>query len=482
MYATTRPARPTLRLSQAALAAQAGAAALPGYDRRRLAPAVVHIGLGAFHRAHQAAYFDALARSGDMAWGITGVSLRHRTAPERLGAQDGLYTLLARDGDGESARVIGSVVRASYAPDAPECVLRALADPRTQLVTLTITGDGYAAPPGPDTAFGYLVRALARRRTAGAAPFTVLSCDNVADNGPATRAAVLAHAGLRDDVLARWIERHVAFPSSVVDRITPAAGPDERAHVARRLGFDDHAPVVTERFTQWIIEDQFSGARPPLEDVGAGFVSDVAPYRLIKTRLLNGTHCALGHLGTLAGHRTTTEAMADPRLRTYVTRLMHDEIAPLLPAMPGLDAAAYCRSLLRRLANPAMADPLARLCTRASTKVPAYLLPSLADALATGRPHAGLALAVAAWLRCLRGADLSGAPIEMPDARAARLRALAAGCGDDPRPILAERDVFGELAGCPALAAAVERGLHDLADRGLDALDDPHGARLPLAA
>jgi mannitol-1-phosphate/altronate dehydrogenase len=460
----------------------------PGYDRSRLVPAVVHIGLGAFHRAHQASYFDALARSGAAVWGITGVSLRHRSVPEALAAQDGLYTLLARDADGESARVVGSVRRALYAPEDPERVLGALADPRTQLVTLTVTGEAYAMPADPapsdrpDSAFDYLVAALARRRAAGAGPFTVLSCDNIADNGPATRAAVLAHAAVRDDVLARWIERHVAFPSSMVDRITPAAGPAERAHVARRLGLVDHAPVITERFTQWIIEDQFAGGRPPLEEAGATFAADVTPYRLVKTRLLNGTHSALGYLGMLAGHHTSAGAMADPRIRGYVERLMQQEIAPLLPAVPGLDATAYCRSLLRRLANPAMADPLSRLCGRGSTKVPAYLLPSLADALAAGRPCRGLALAVAAWLRCLRGTDLAGAPIEIHDARGARLRALAVAGGDDPRPVFAERGVFGPMADVPGLAAAVARGLEDLTASGLGALEGPRRADLSLAA
>jgi fructuronate reductase/mannitol 2-dehydrogenase len=474
------------RLSEATLAGHAGGAALPGYDRSRLAPAVVHIGLGAFHRAHQAAYFDELARSGAGAWGITGVSLRRPAVPRALAAQDGLYTLLARDAEGESCRVVGSLRGTLYAPDDPGRVLATLADTRTQLVTLTVTGDAYAAaaadPGRRDSAFGYIVEALARRRAAGAGPFTVLSCDNIADNGAATRAAVLAHAGLRDDVLARWIERHAAFPASMVDRITPCATPADAERAAARLGLADRSPVVTEAFTQWVIEDAFAGVRPPLEEVGVAFVSQVAPYRLAKTRLLNGAHCALGYLGTLAGHRTTAGAMADPRIRAYVTRLMHEEIAPLLPGLPGLDVTAYCRALLRRLANPAIADPLTRLCARGSTKMPAYLLPSLAEALAGERPHAALALAVAAWLRCLRGTDLAGAPIEILDDRADRLCALAALGGDDPRPVLSERDVFGDLGSRPGFAAAVEEALRDLAQRGPAALDGPSGTDLALAA
>src|SRR4051812_41151876 len=456
-------------LSDATLAGQDERLSIPSYDRSRLRPGVVHIGLGSFHRAHQAVYFDDLARHRVSAgWGITGVSLRRPGVRDALAAQDGLYTVLVRDRGGESARVVGAVRQALFAPVERARVLSALADPRTRLVTLTITGDGYRTddpgseadlrhPQRPEGVFGYLVEGLARRRAAGAPPFTVLSCDNIAGNGEASRSAVSAYAGRRDDVLARWIERNVAFPSSMVDRITPRPTPADRAHLARRFGVDDRSPVVTEAFSQWVVEDAFCHGRPPLEEVGVRFTSDVAPFRLVKTRLLNGTHSALGYLGTLAGHRDTHEAMTDPRIGCYVERLMEEEIAPLLPPVPGLDLAAYRRTLLARLANPEIADPLARLCARGSTKVPAYLLPSLADALAGRRPHALLALGVAAWLRHLRDT-----PADAADPRHQRLRALVVAGGDDPRPVLAERDVFGAVGRDPACVAAVAAALHEL--------------------
>jgi fructuronate reductase/mannitol 2-dehydrogenase len=366
---------------------------------------------------------------------------------------------------------VGVIRRYLFAPEDAAGVVATLADARTRLVTLTVTANGYT---GEDPeALVLLVEALARRRRDGLPAFTVLSCDNLPDNGALARAAVLACARRRDAGLADWIETHGAFPSCVVDRITPKTSPADRARLAEQFGVDDRWPVMTEPFSQWVIEDEFADGRPPLDLVGVRFVRDARPYALIKTRLLNGSHCALGPLGFLAGHRTVPAALADPLLRAYLERLMADEVQPLLPGVDGVNPVAYRATLLARLSNPALADELSRLCRNLSAKLPLHVLSSITEARDASRPHLLLTLAVAGWLRYLRGEDEHGVPFALEDPRAERLRRLARQGGSDPRPVLAQRDVFGALAGDPGFALAVERDL-----RALDA----HGARATLAA
>ncbi len=467
---------------------------IPTYERSALKPAVVHLGVGGFHRAHQALYLDELAQRGiSTEWGIVGVGFRRRRIQDALVPQDLLYTVVQRSAEATCARVVGAMTRYLFAPDDPEAVLATLADPRTRIVTLTVTGDAYkvaaegaadrSEPAQPQTVLDYVVEGLDRRRKGGLAPFTVMSCDNVPANGEVSRGAIVTTARRRDPELAEWIDSHVAFPSSVVDRITPKMTIAAREEVARELGIADRWPVVTELYSQWIVEDSFSNGRPPLEEVGVQFVADVAPYELMKKRLLNGSHCALGYLGSLAGHLSTDEAIADPVLRAYVEALMDEEITPLLEDVPGVDLAEYKATLIERFGNPAIGDQLARLCARGSTKMPAYLLPSIRDALAADRPHDLLALALAGWFRYLRGADLEGDPIEIEDALGDRLRALALEGGDDPRPLLAARDVFGDLGDDERLADSVERALVALDRDGVAATIDAWlGSQLSLAA
>jgi fructuronate reductase/mannitol 2-dehydrogenase len=461
---------------------------VPHYDRSALSPAVVHLGVGNFHRAHQAVYFDDLAERGiSTRWGIVGVGLHSGGLKRVLDRQDCLYTVVERDNDQERARVVGVMTRYLLGRDDPGTVLDVLADERTRIASMTITGAGYhldpatgeldgaapdvladlANPLRPTSVFGYLAEALERRRRRGLPPFTVLSCDNLPDNGAVTRRALVSFAARRDPGLAEWIDEHGAFPGSMVDRITPGTSPAERERIRLDHGVDDRWPVTTEPYTQWVIEDRFCHGRPPLDRVGVQFVDDVGPYKVIKGRLLNGTHCALGYLGTLAGHQVTAEAMSDPLLCRYVTRLMRDEVSPLLPIPSGFDLPGYRGSVLRRLGNPSIQDRLARLCGRGSTKMPAYLLPSLREALAQGRGHVLLALALAAWLRYLRGVDLHGAAIKVEDANAARLRARARTGGSDPRPLLEMRDIFGDLRDHPHFVATVERLLAALDHQGL---------------
>jgi fructuronate reductase/mannitol 2-dehydrogenase len=303
------------------------------------------------------------------------------------------------------------------------------------------------------------VAALDRRRRSGIQPFTVLPCDNMPDNGAAIRTAVVGFARLRDEVLARWIADTVAFPSSMVDRITPQTTADERAAVATVFGVRDRWPVVTEPFSQWVVQDHFCNVRPPLDHVGVRFVSDVAPYELMKTRLLNAGHCALGYLGHLAGYQHTHEVMADPVFRAYTARLMDEEVSPLLPIVAEVDLDGYRLTLLERFANPAIGDRLERLCGRGSMKMPNYLLPSLHQAVQQDRPYTLLALAVAGWFRYLQRIDDSGRPAEINDPRGPELQALALAGGLDPRPLLAERSLFGELGRHPGVVEVVTEAL-----------------------
>ena len=493
------PLRP---LNEETLAHHSARVTVPTYKRAALIPSVVHISVGSFHRSHQAVYFDDLAQRGlSTDWGLVGVGLHRREMQEVLSAQDGLYTVVARGQDADEARVVGVITRYLFAPDEADEVLDALADERTRLTTLTITADGYyvepatgafladdpqvladlAEPGRPGTAIGYLVEALDRRRRAGLPPFTVLSCDNIPGNGAVARTAVVALARMRDERLARWIDEHVAFPSSMVDRITPKTSPEDREWVQRAFGVCDRWPVMTEPFSQWIVEDEFANGRPPLDEVGVQFVADVRPYALMKTRLLNASHSALGYLGSLGGHRTTDKAMADPVFGDFVARMMDEEIAPLLPPVDGIDLAQYQATLLERFANPAIGDRLSRLCRNGSTKVPRHVLSSISEARATGRPHALLTLAVAGWCRYLRGIDEHGRALPLDDPAGDRLQALALEGAGDPRPLLADQATFGSLGADTGFADALEHDLNDLeADGALAVVADRASADAPL--
>jgi fructuronate reductase/mannitol 2-dehydrogenase len=459
---------------------------VPGYDRRPLTPSVVHLGVGGFHRAHQAVYLDDLAGTGETGWGEIGVGLRSPAMRDAVVPQDCLFTVVERSDRGDTARIIGSMIRYLYAPDSPEAVLAVLTDERTRVVTLTVTGGGYPIgqdgtfsfadprvradlehPARPETAFGYLAEALHRRHRAGLPAFTILSCDNMPDNGAATRTAVLGFAAARDETLAGWIDAHASFPASMVDRITPETDSATQDLVAEKFGVRDRSPVIAEPFRQWVIEDRFCNGRPPLDKVGAQFVDDVAPYQLMKTRLLNASHSALGYLGYLVGgYATSSEAMANPVISDYVAALMRQEITASLPEVPGIDLAAYQRALLERFSNPRISDQLSRLCGRGSTKMPAYLLPSLLTARSEGRPTTLLTLAVAGWCRYLQGSDLDGNPIEIKDARKEILQPLAVQKGTDPRPLLGERDIFGHLGDDPEFVGTLEAAIRDIEEYG----------------
>ncbi len=388
----------------------------PGYDRDKVAPGIVHLGVGAFHRAHQAVYVDDCLGAGETGWGIVGVSLRSADTSDALSPQDGLYTLAVRSSNGEQLRVIGSIGSILVAPEDPGAVLAALADPRTRIVTLTITEKAYlraagggldsahpdivsdlARPELPKTAHGFLAEALRRRRAAGVAPFTVLCCDNLPANGATLHRLMIEFAALRDADLARHIAGEVAFPSSMVDRIVPATTDADRARVAVELGVADAWPVMTEPFRQWVIEDHFPAGRPSWENFGVTMVDDVRPYEEMKLRLLNGAHSAIAYLGLLSGHATVDRAFAEPAIRQFVDALWAEAISTL-PEDAGLDTSTYTAELAERFSNPALAHRTAQIANDGSQKLPQRIIASAIDCLEADAEMVHLTLVVAAWI------------------------------------------------------------------------------------
>jgi mannitol 2-dehydrogenase len=440
-------------LAAATLPAARPGTVVPTYDRARAAPGIVHVGVGGFHRAHQAVYLDRLLALGQGdGWGVCGVGVLagDRRMRDVLQAQDHLYTVAVRHPDGTlSPRVVGSITDYLFAPDDPDAVVRRMAAPSTRVVSLTVTEGGYALEPAPDgepTTFGLLTRALQLRRAAGRPAFTVMSCDNVEDNGGTARAALTAHARAVDPGLATWIEDTVCFPSSMVDRITPTTTDDDRLDVERSTGLRDAWPVVCEPFTQWVLEDRFGDGRPALEEVGVQLVDDVRPYEQMKLRVLNAGHQVLGHLGRLVGHRWVHEAAQDPLLIGVLETYMEQEAIPSFAAPDGVDLRDYGRTVRDRFASPMIRDSLERICTDTSDRIPKFLLPVVRDRLATGDDVRCGALVVAAWARGAEGVDDDGRPIEVADPRRDRLTAAAARQREDPTAFLRVTEVFGDLA------------------------------------
>src|SRR4051794_1844089 len=395
-------------LDSASLPTLAGSVPVPTYDRSRVRPGIVHVGVGAFHRSHQAVYVDDLLQRGAAEeWGICGVGVlpADRRMAEAMAAQDCLYTLVVKHADGTfEPRVIGSIVEYLLAPDDPDAVVEKMAAETTRIVSLTVTEGGYnisavtgefdatAADvvadlrPGaaPRTSFGLVTEALVRRRERGLPPFTVVSCDNIQHNGDVARRTFAAFAALRDPDLGAWVEREVRFPNSMVDRITPATTDEDRAEVARRFGIEDRWPVVCEAFTQWVLEDRFGLGRPPLEDAGVQVVEDVEPYELMKLRLLNAGHQGLAYLGRLAGYELVHDAAQDPLFQRFLLGYMEEEATPTLRPVPGIDLDRYRRDLIARFSNPHIRDTLARLAFDGSERLPKWLLPVIRDNLAPG--------------------------------------------------------------------------------------------------
>ena len=434
------------RLSDATLALARPGVVRPAYHREGTKVGVVHFGPGAFHRAHQAFYFDELLGR-DPTWAISAVSLRSPGVRDALTSQDSLYTLAELD-EATSFRVIGATKEVLVAPEAPEVVFARLQDPTIRAVTITVTEKGYTldaageldarhpevvhdlqAPRTPVSLVGWLVEGLRRRRATGAPPFDVLSCDNLVDNGVRLRRAVVQFAEVRDRELAGWIEGEVRFPRTMVDSITPATDHALRGRVETEVGLMDAWPVQREAFTQWVVEDALQPGAPDLGSVGVTLSKDVAAYDRAKLRLLNGAHSTLAYAGLLRGHETVSEAMADTELARFVETMMREDIAPTLSAPRELDLHSYVAGVLRRFRNPAIRHHLSQIAWDGSQKLPFRILGTVADALAAGRPLARLALPLAAWIAFVRDRARAGADIVDP--LAPRLLELGRACTGD---------------------------------------------------
>ena len=457
------------RLSQALLATLPAAIRRPGYDRAALQTGIVHLGLGAFHRAHQAVYTEDRLEAGEAGWGICGLSLRSTAVRDALAQQDGLYTVLTRAPGGDEARIVGSVTEALTVPEQPELALARLAAPATRIVGLTVTEKAYCrdasgaldeAHPDiradlagggfPRSVPGLLAAALRARADSGAGAVTLMTCDNLPDNG-GTLARVLARfVALRDPGLAGWMADHVRFPATMVDRIVPATTDAEREAVAA-LGYADAWPVVAEPFSQWVVEDRFAAGRPRWEDAGALMVTDVHAYELMKLRCLNGAHSSLAYLGAVAGIATVSEAMAEPLLAAFLQRLWTRDVIPTLPPVPGIDLPAYTAQLEARFRNPAIRHRLLQIAMDGSQKLPQRLLRPAAERLAQGEVPRAIALAVAAWMRFLLGEDEAGGSHAIDDPMGARLAELARAAGRDADALCAALFALPEIFE-PALA------------------------------
>ena len=410
-----------MRLSAATLADLPAQVRKPCYDVADQAIGIVHLGIGAFHRAHQAVYTDDAMNAGERDWRICGVSLRSGGVRDQLGPQDGFYSVTVKDRGESETRVIGSVAKVLVAGDQPDGVIGALANAATRMVTLTVTEKGYhlTADGGldvddpaiaeelrsgdPATIYGFLAKGLAARRVREAGGLTLLSCDNLAANGRKLQRALLAYLEQVDPELERWTSANCTFPCSMVDRIVPATTPDDLDAVARTIGMDDAGAVVTERFSQWVIEDRFATGRPRWEDHGAQIVADVEPYETAKLRMLNGAHSALAYLGLAEGLALVSEAVAHPHIGPLVDRLMRDEAASSFTAAPGQNLSAYADQLLRRFANPALPHRLAQIALDGSQKIPQRWLETLAHHQQRGRTYPAILAALAAWIVFVRG-------------------------------------------------------------------------------
>jgi mannitol 2-dehydrogenase len=483
------PAEPQ-PLNAETLARWRGRLPVPSYDRSLVTPGVVHVGVGGFHRAHQAMYHDRLMNQGAVLdWGICGVGVMpaDRRMKQVLDAQDGLYTLVLKHSDGTyEPRVIGSIVEYLYAPDDPEAVIEKMAAESTRIVSLTITEGGYNVSdltgefdltnpdvvhdlePGavPRTTFGLITEALRRRWIRGRRPFTIMSCDNLQDNGYRSKRVFTAFARLRDPELGAWVEREACFPNSMVDRITPVTTDADRAEVRERFGIDDQWPVVCEPYTQWVLEDAFTAGRPPYEQVGVQVVDQVEPYELMKLRLLNGSHQAMAYFGYLAGYRLVHEAAQDPLFQAFLLGYMDFEATPTLAPVPGVDLQGYKYTLIERFSNPQVRDTIARLCAESSDRIPKWLLPVVREQLANGGEIRRSAAVVASWARYAEGVDEAGQPIEVVDRLRDTLMRAARRQRADPDAFIANRDVFGDLVDQKPFVSAYRAALASLHQRG----------------
>jgi mannitol 2-dehydrogenase len=479
----------TVKLSSNTFKSLASLAKLPEYDRSLLRGGIVHFGVGNFHRAHQAVYLDDLFNLGlDHDWAIIGAGVRpsDHDIRQKLLAQGLLSTVVEQDVDVSQARVTASMVEFLEVGDSAGTVSR-LADPLTRIVSLTITEGGYFIDPAtqrfnrthpdvvrdiedglqnPQTVFGLILAGLRKRRENGLQPFTVLSCDNIPGNGHVAEDVVVGMAELADPEFANWIRANVAFPSSMVDRITPVTSDRERKVLEESFGIVDSWPVFCESFRQWVLEDRFSAGRPALEKVGVQFVDDVVPFELMKIRILNGGGAIVGYPAALLDIQYVHEALAHPLIRGFFHKVEHDEVIPVVPAVPGTDLNDYYSLIERRFSNPKIADTIARFCADGINRQPKFVLPTVADRLKEGKGVYGLALVSAFWCRYCYGETESGTPIPPNDADWDRLQEHAKRARQSPGAWLEMTDIFGELSNNAAYVSAFTAALESIWSEG----------------
>lgn len=469
----------------------------PAYDRSKLATGIVHLGIGAFHRAHLAAYVDACLTT-DPSWGICGVSLRSASTKDALDPQDGLYTLGIQSSNGLTPQVIGAITDLIVAPQEPERLAAALLSPDAKIVSLTVTEKGYCHDPAtgrlaadhpdiqhdlatdsyPRSAIGWLAYGLLARRDAGLAPFTVLTCDNLPSNGKTVRQVLLDYIALKAPDAVEWAEKTIACPCTMVDRIVPATTGEDRAQITQALGVEDAWPVMSEPFSQFVVEDHFPLGRPDWEVHGVTMAQDVEPFERMKLGMLNGSHSTLAYLGYLAGDETVSDTMADPALRKLIHDLMTHEVMPTLSMPDDVDLPAYRDALLDRFSNTALKHRTWQIAMDGSQKLPQRLLGTIRDQLTARRTIATLSLGVAAWMRYACGTDEQGNGIDVRDPLADTFAQIAKDsdgtAADLVQRFLAIESIFGtDLPSNATFKSAVTEQLQNL-------LDD--GARATIAA
>ncbi len=480
----------SLRLSLQSLASLPANVGRPSYQREDLHAGIVHFGVGNFHRSHQSSYLDRLFAKGlGRDWAIVGAGVM--PAEERLRhiliEQDYLSLLVTRSAARSVARIIGPMVEFLPIGDEPAIIAR-LTDPAIRIVSLTVTEGGYfldadgqfdlthsaiqadaAEPDTPRTVFGLIVKALKLRRAADVRPFTVMSCDNLPHNGKLTRGTVTGLARLRDPELADWIDTHVSFPNSMVDRITPATSDRERQIARDEYGVADQWPVFSEDFIQWVLEDEFSQGRPELEAVGVTFVKDVTPYEDMKLRVLNASHAIIAYPAALIGIGYAHDAVAHPLIMQMLERVQHEEIIPGVAPVPEMRPTRYFNIVCSRIANPNIADTIDRLCYDGSNRQPKFIVPAVRHALDRGLPVVGLALASALWCRYCAGTRDDGTPIAPNDPRWDQVNDAALAARMDPGIWLDQQAIYGAVGRASRFRDAFSSALDTLWKRGVTA-------------
>jgi mannitol 2-dehydrogenase len=462
--------------------------ATPKYARSSISPGIVHFGVGNFHRAHLAVYMDDLFNMGlDHDWGIIGAGVMpsDEVMRERLRAQDYLTTIIEQEANFMNARVTGAMI--DFIPPSERArLLETLSSPAIRIVSLTVTEGGYMIDPAtgrfdphhpalqrdaknmsdPTSVFGLILAGLIRRRAAGLRPYAVMSCDNVPHNGIVCRNAIAGLARLFDASLAEWVEKSVAFPNAMVDRITPATSDRERTFVMNTYGLADAWPVFCEDFKQWVVEDDFPLGRPRWEKVGAQFVPDVTPYEYMKIRILNGGHAVIAYPGGLLDVHFVHEAMQHPLIKGFLDKVEMQEIIPTVPPVPNTSLTDYYKLIVRRFSNPKIGDTERRLCLDGSNRQPKFIVPVIADNLRAGRSIAGCALESALWCRYCYGESDSGKVIEPNDPNWDKLQNLARKAKDDPMAWLTMDDIYGDVAKSDTFRAAFSAALQSLWTKG----------------